>query len=53
MCPARPLRFSTDPASPTWSSGMARYQPAEAASARGVEPADVVKTMVVRRGAGD
>ena len=26
---------------------------AEAASARGVEPADVVKTMVVRRGAGD
>lgn len=26
---------------------------AEAASARGVEPADVVKTMVVRRGEGD
>ena len=26
---------------------------AEAANARGVEPADVVKTMVVRRGEGD
>jgi Cys-tRNA(Pro)/Cys-tRNA(Cys) deacylase len=43
------------------SSGIAyrviRHGPvaslAEAASARGVEPADVVKTMVVRRGAGD
>ena len=34
-----------------------RHEPvrslAEAASARGVEPADVVKTMVVRRGEGD
>jgi Cys-tRNA(Pro)/Cys-tRNA(Cys) deacylase len=43
------------------SSGMAhrviRHGPvrslAEAATARGVEPADVVKTMVVRRGEGD
>jgi Cys-tRNA(Pro) deacylase len=43
------------------SSGIAyrviRHGPvrslAEAASARGVEPADVVKTMVVRRGEGD
>lgn len=34
-----------------------RYEPvrsvAEAAAARGVEPADVVKTLVVRRGEGD